>query len=49
MLQRPEVHLRERMASVLDQDAMAIQAIDMATTMARVLDELKALIMSYET
>jgi hypothetical protein len=49
MLQRPNVHLRERMAAVLEQDEMAMQAIDMARTMARIVDEYKSLMMRYET
>jgi hypothetical protein len=49
MLQRPNVHLRERMAAVLEQDEMAMQAIDMARTMARIVDEYKSLMMGYET
>lgn len=49
VLLRPETHLRERMRSVLEQDIMAIEAIDMATKASRVVEEVKTMVTGYET
>jgi len=45
ILLQPETHLRERMAAVLEQDALAEEVMDMANKASKVMNEVKTTIL----